>query len=83
MLWLALVPFVTLAFAWASLNPDPGNAARYFVFYFVWDLRQSSQLGVKAGVAVGFPAASVDLPNLFGEGGVLGSPLRWRPLAQA
>lgn len=45
---LALAAFVALAFAWASLNPDPGNAARYFVFYFVWGL---CALGVLLGVA--------------------------------
>lgn len=37
-LTLSLAAFVTLAFAWASLNPDPGNAARYFAFYWVWGL---------------------------------------------
>ena len=26
----ALAAFVTLAFVWATLNPDPGNTARYF-----------------------------------------------------
>ncbi len=35
---LSLAAFVTLAFAWASLNPDPGNFARYFAFYWVWGL---------------------------------------------
>jgi hypothetical protein len=45
---LALAAFVTLAFAWASLNPDPGNAARYFVFYYVWGL---CALGVLLGMA--------------------------------
>ena len=35
---LSLAAFVTLAFAWASLNPDPGNAARYYAFYWVWGL---------------------------------------------
>ncbi len=45
---LALAAFVTLAFAWASLNPDPGNAARYFAFYYVWGL---CALGVLLGMA--------------------------------
>jgi ABC-type transport system involved in cytochrome c biogenesis permease subunit len=45
---LTLAAFVTLAFAWASLNPDPGNAARYFVFYYVWGL---CALGVLLGMA--------------------------------
>ena len=45
---LGLAAFVTLAFAWASLNPDPGNAARYFVFYYVWGL---CALGVLLGMA--------------------------------
>jgi len=35
---ILLAAFVTLAFAWASLHPDPGNAARYFAFYWVWGL---------------------------------------------
>ena len=35
---LSLAAFVTLVFAWASLNPDPGNFARYFAFYWVWGL---------------------------------------------
>ncbi len=45
---LALAAFVTLAFVWSSLNPDPGNAARYFAFYFVWGL---CALGVLLGMA--------------------------------
>ena len=45
---LALAAFVTLAFAWASFNPDPGNAARYFAFYYVWGL---CALGVLLGMA--------------------------------
>jgi hypothetical protein len=45
---LLLAAFVTLAFAWASLNPDPGNAARYFAFYWVWGL---CALGVLLGMA--------------------------------
>ena len=35
---ISLAAFVTLAFAWATLHPDPGNAARYFAFYWVWGL---------------------------------------------
>jgi len=45
---LSLAAFVTLAFAWASLNPDPGNAARYFAFYWVWGL---CAFGVLLGMA--------------------------------
>lgn len=45
---LSLAAFVTLAFAWASLNPDPGNAARYYTFYWVWGL---CALGVLLGMA--------------------------------
>ena len=47
-LTLSLAAFVTLAFTWASLNPDPGNAARYFAFYRVWGL---CALGVLLGMA--------------------------------
>jgi len=35
---VSLAAFVTLAFAWATLNPDPGNFSRYFAFYWVWGL---------------------------------------------
>jgi hypothetical protein len=45
---LSLAAFVTLAFTWASLNPDPGNAARYYAFYWVWGL---CALGVLLGMA--------------------------------
>ncbi|HEX6710433.1 MAG TPA: hypothetical protein VF068_08865 [Rubrobacter sp.] len=45
---LSLAAFVTLAFTWASLNPDPGNAARYFAFYWVWGL---CAVGVLLGMA--------------------------------
>ena len=45
---LSLAAFVTLAFAWASLNPDPGNLARYFTFYWVWGL---CAIGVLLGMA--------------------------------
>ena len=37
-LCVSLAVSVTLAFAWATLHPDPGNAARYFAFYWVWGL---------------------------------------------
>ncbi len=43
-----LAAFVTLAFAWASLHPDPGNALLYFAFYWVWGL---CALGVLLGMA--------------------------------
>ncbi|HEY6582641.1 MAG TPA: hypothetical protein VIZ60_16120 [Rubrobacter sp.] len=45
---LSLAAFVTLAFAWASLHPDPGNAARSFAFYWVWGL---CAIGVLVGMA--------------------------------
>jgi hypothetical protein len=45
---ISLAAFVTLAFAWASLHPDPGNAARYFAFYWVWGL---CAVGVLLGMA--------------------------------
>ena len=35
---LSLAVFVTLAFAWATLQPYPGDFARYFAFYWVWGL---------------------------------------------
>lgn len=35
---MGLAAFVTLAFAWATLHPDPGNFARYFAYYWVWGL---------------------------------------------
>ncbi len=37
-LCVGLAGSVTLAFAWATLYPDPGNFARYFAFYWVWGL---------------------------------------------
>jgi FtsH-binding integral membrane protein len=45
---LSLAASVTLAFAWASLNPDPGNFARYFTFYWVWGL---CAVGILLGMA--------------------------------
>jgi hypothetical protein len=35
---ISLSVFVTGAFAWAAINPAPGDFARYFVFYWVWGL---------------------------------------------
>ena len=35
---LSLAAFVTLAFAWATVYPSPGDFARYFAFYWVWGL---------------------------------------------
>ena len=37
-LTLSLASFVTLAFAWATLRPYPGDFARYFAYYWVWGL---------------------------------------------
>ncbi|HET7479932.1 MAG TPA: hypothetical protein VFJ72_10515 [Rubrobacteraceae bacterium] len=45
---LSLAGFVTGAFTWAALNPDPGNAARYFFFYWIWGL---CAVGVLLGMA--------------------------------
>jgi hypothetical protein len=45
---LSLAAFVTLTFAAASLDPDPGNFARYFAFYWVWGL---CAIGVLLGMA--------------------------------
>ncbi len=45
---LSLAAFVTLSFAGASLDPDPGNFARYFAFYWVWGL---CAIGVLLGMA--------------------------------
>jgi peptidoglycan/LPS O-acetylase OafA/YrhL len=45
---LSLAAFVTLTFAGASLDPDPGNFARYFTFYWVWGL---CAIGVLLGMA--------------------------------
>jgi FtsH-binding integral membrane protein len=35
---LSLAAFVTLAFTWATIQPAPGDFARYFAFYWVWGL---------------------------------------------
>jgi peptidoglycan/LPS O-acetylase OafA/YrhL len=45
---VSLAAFVTLAFGWATLNPDPGNTARYFAFYWIWGL---CAVGVLLGMA--------------------------------
>lgn len=45
---VSLAAFVTVAFGWASLNPDPGNTTRYFVFYWVWGL---CAVGILLGMA--------------------------------
>jgi hypothetical protein len=45
---LTLAAFVTLTFAGASLDPDPGNSARYFAFYWVWGF---CAIGVLLGMA--------------------------------
>ncbi len=45
---VSLASFVTAAFGWASLNPDPGNTARYFLFYWIWGL---CAVGILLGMA--------------------------------
>lgn len=35
---LSLAAFVTGAFAWATIQPYPGDFARYFAYYWVWSL---------------------------------------------
>ena len=45
---ISLAAFVTAAFSWATLNPAPGDFARYFVFYWVWGL---CALGLLLGMA--------------------------------
>ncbi len=40
--------FVTAVFAWASIYPAPGDAARYLVLYWVWGL---CAIGVILGMA--------------------------------
>ena len=35
---LSLAAFVTGAFAWAAIQPYPGDFARYFAYYWVWGL---------------------------------------------
>jgi hypothetical protein len=48
LLSVSLAAFVTLTFAGASLDPEPGNFARYFAFYWVWGL---CAVGVLLGMA--------------------------------
>lgn len=43
-----LALFITAVFAWATLSPAPGDAARYFALYWVWGL---CALGVILGMA--------------------------------
>lgn len=45
---ISLALFVTVAFTWTTLNPAPGDFARYFVFYWVWGL---CALGLLIGMA--------------------------------
>lgn len=35
---VSLALFVTGAFAWATLNPAPGDFVRYLAFYWIWGL---------------------------------------------
>ena len=35
---VSLALFVTAVFAWATLDPAPGNGARYLALYWVWGL---------------------------------------------
>jgi hypothetical protein len=35
---LSLAALVTGAFAWATIQPYPGDFARYFAYYWVWGL---------------------------------------------
>ncbi len=35
---LSLAAFVTGAFVWATIQPYPGDFARYFAYYWVWGL---------------------------------------------
>ena len=35
---LALAAFVSGAFAWATIQPYPGDFARYLAYYWVWGL---------------------------------------------
>ena len=45
---ISLALFVTVAFTWTTLNPAPGDFARYFVFYWVWGV---CALGLLVGMA--------------------------------
>jgi hypothetical protein len=44
----SLALFVTAVFLWATLDPAPGNAARYIALYWVWGL---CAVGVLLGMA--------------------------------
>jgi hypothetical protein len=44
----SLALFVTAVFAWATLSPAPGDAARYLALYWVWGL---CAIGVILGMA--------------------------------
>ena len=35
---ISLALFVTAVFAWATVNPAPGDSARYLLLYWVWGL---------------------------------------------
>ena len=45
---VSLALSVTVVFAWATLYPAPGDAARYLVLYWVWGL---CAIGVLLGMA--------------------------------
>jgi hypothetical protein len=45
---VSLALFVTAVFAWATLSPAPGDAARYLALYWVWGL---CAIGVILGMA--------------------------------
>ncbi|MDP9425110.1 MAG: hypothetical protein M3P37_03510 [Actinomycetota bacterium] len=38
LLSVSLALFVTVVFAWATLNPAPGDGMRYLLLYWVWGL---------------------------------------------
>jgi len=44
----SLALFVTTVFLWATLDPAPGDSARYFTLYWVWGL---CAVGVLLGMA--------------------------------
>lgn len=35
---VSLALFVTAVFLWATVNPAPGDGARYFALYWVWGM---------------------------------------------
>ena len=45
---VSLALFVSVTFLWATLDPAPGDAARYFTLYWVWGL---CAIGVLLGMA--------------------------------